>query len=359
MASGNSSSAAKTGNDTPAGIIVGKPGPKYVLTIFYGDSTKKVIAMSRHDLDVFFDVDFEAFQSVIDTTPTVRSWYKDFPWAYPNEIDVRHFVFNQEADPIYANKDVRWALALALDIVDLQTEYIGGVAKVTVMPVPPTAALSKKYHTPWKSGCPTWRSRSRRARCTSPTIRRSPTRSQPGPRSRATPCRAPARSVRHRLVEVRSRDIAEKLLVKNGFSRDGNGKWLKPDGTPWTLEIQSPPDENDAFRMANAATDHVERLRHRREPGRVWSAACGTRMSRWSVRSQHTVVQLGRWPPAIPGRRCVPGSDLYVPIGEDVPQHRRQPVFRINDPEVGELIDDMVPVSPGQRRELRDSSANS
>ena len=47
---------------TPAGIIVGKPGPKYVLTIFYGDSAKKVIAMNRGDLDVFFDVDFEAFQ---------------------------------------------------------------------------------------------------------------------------------------------------------------------------------------------------------------------------------------------------------------------------------------------------------
>ena len=73
--------------NTPAGIEVGQAGPKYVLTIFYGDSTKKAIAMSRHELDVFFDADFEAFKSVIDSTPTFRSWYKDFPWAYPNEVD--------------------------------------------------------------------------------------------------------------------------------------------------------------------------------------------------------------------------------------------------------------------------------
>ncbi|MBV7328218.1 hypothetical protein KFU94_08140 [Chloroflexi bacterium TSY] len=64
---------------TPAGIIVGNPGPKYVLTIFYGDSTKKAIAMSRGELDTFFDVDFEAFETVLDTTPTARSWYTEFP----------------------------------------------------------------------------------------------------------------------------------------------------------------------------------------------------------------------------------------------------------------------------------------
>ncbi|MEZ4617139.1 MAG: ABC transporter substrate-binding protein [Caldilineaceae bacterium] len=37
---------------TPAGVVVGEPGPPYVLTIFYGDSAKKAIAMSRGELDV-------------------------------------------------------------------------------------------------------------------------------------------------------------------------------------------------------------------------------------------------------------------------------------------------------------------
>ncbi len=30
-------------------------------------------------------------------------------------------------------------------------------------------------------------------------------------------------------------DIAEKLLIKNGFSRDANNMWLLPDGTPWKI----------------------------------------------------------------------------------------------------------------------------
>ncbi len=32
-------------------------------------------------------------------------------------------------------------------------------------------------------------------------------------------------------------DVAEKLLVKNGFSKNADGKWLLPDGTPWKIEI--------------------------------------------------------------------------------------------------------------------------
>jgi peptide/nickel transport system substrate-binding protein len=28
--------------------------------------------------------------------------------------------------------------------------------------------------------------------------------------------------------------VAEKLLVKNGFSKNADGKWLLPDGTPWS-----------------------------------------------------------------------------------------------------------------------------
>jgi peptide/nickel transport system substrate-binding protein len=39
-------------------------------------------------------------------------------------------------------------LALALDIVELQTEYIGGVAKVTPLPMPPTSAITAKYLDP-------------------------------------------------------------------------------------------------------------------------------------------------------------------------------------------------------------------
>jgi peptide/nickel transport system substrate-binding protein len=50
-------------------------------------------------------------------------------------------------------------------------------------------------------------------------------------------------------------DVAERLLVKNGFKRGADKKWLTPDGKPWQIEILAAQDEPDAFRMANAAQD--------------------------------------------------------------------------------------------------------
>jgi len=239
---------------TPAGIDVGQAGPKYVLTIFYGDSTKKAIAMSRHELDVFFDADFEAFKSVIDTTPTFRSWYKEFPWAYPNEVDSRHLSFNLD-DPIYKMKDVRWALTLALDVVDMQTNYIGGVAKVTAIPVAPTGALMKMYHDPmeeWLTGLEIEVEPGTKYKPYDPSV---PTQIAAWAEGQGYKVPGEARAVFGTGWWKYAPDVAEKLLVKSGFKKDSGGKWLKPDGKPWTIVLISPPDENDAFRMANAAKD--------------------------------------------------------------------------------------------------------
>ncbi len=331
---------------TIAGIVVDNPGPKYVLTIFYGDSAKKAIAMSRGDLDVFFDVDFEAFQTVLDTTPTARSWYVDFPWAYPNEVSTRQLAFNVESDPIYANKDVRWALALAINIVELQTEYIGGVAKVTTMPVPPTASLSAMYLDPmeeWLQNLEIEIAPGEMYKPYDPTV----------PDQIAAWAEAQGYTVPGTPREVFGTGwwkfdtaAAEKLLLKNGFTRDGNDMWLKPDGTPWKLDLQSPPDENDAFRMATAAADmwadfgiDVNLLGLERS---VWE------QNNWSGNYQlstpwYSFVQASgdAWP-EIRGRH----TDFYVPTGENSTSKGGSDQERLNDPKIAEFIDAMAAVSP-------------
>ncbi|MCS6827904.1 MAG: ABC transporter substrate-binding protein [Caldilinea sp.] len=332
---------------TPAGIVVGKPGPKYVLTIFYGDSAKKAIAMSRGELDVFFDVDFEAFQTVLKTTPTARSWYKDFPWAYPNEIDVRHLAFNLESDPIYANKDVRWALALALDIVDLQTEYIGGVAKVTVMPVPPTAPLRAMYLDPleeWLQNLEIEIEPGVMYKPYDPTV---PERIAAWAEEQGYTVPGSPREVFGTGWWKYDPDAAERLLIKNGFSRGANGKWLKPDGTPWVLEIASPPDENDAFRMANAAADmwsdfgiDVKLLGLERS---VWEQNNAVGQFQVSTPWFSFVLADGDSWPQVRGWH----PRFYVPNGEDSRSTGGSNITRINDPKVGEFIDAMVSAPPG------------
>jgi len=332
---------------SPAGVLVGNPGPKYVLTIFYGDSTRKAIAMSRGELDVFFDADFEAFNSVLDATETARSWYTEFPWAYPNEVSSRQFVFNMEREP-YNNKDVRWALALALDIVPLQTEYIGGVAKVTYQPVPPTASLTDAYLNPIEE----W-------------VQNLEIEIEPGemyqPYDPTVPDRiaAWAEEQGYEVPGTPSEvfgtgwwkydpDTAERLLLKNGFSRDDNGNWLLPSGESWTIDLISPPDENDAFRAANAAAD-------------MWSDfgitvnLQGLERSVWEQNSytgqydistpwySYPLANGDVWPDSRPLH-----PNLYAPIGEDsrAVGSGFLGIGRINDPQIGEFLDAMVPLNP-------------
>ncbi|HVU10858.1 MAG TPA: ABC transporter substrate-binding protein [Phototrophicaceae bacterium] len=240
---------------TSVGITVGQPGPQYILTIFYGDSTKKAIAMTRGDLDVAFDFDYEAFESLLQSDPTARSWYKDFPWAYPNEIDSRYLAFNYQKDPLFQNEDVRWALTLATDIVDLQTNYIGGVAKVTAMAQPATAALSKLYYDPmkdWLEGLTINTPNDPNYKPFDDTV----------PDQIASWAQDQGYTVSGSAADEfgigwwkHDTDTAEALLTKNGFKRDSDGNWLTPDGQPWKIDVLAPNDEPDAFRIANAIQD--------------------------------------------------------------------------------------------------------
>jgi len=332
---------------SPAGVIVGKPGPEYILTIFYGDSAKKAIAMSRGELDVYFDVDIEAFETTLDTTPTARSWYKDFPWAYPNEVSTRQIVFDLDTDEIYANKDVRWALALALNIVELQTEYIGGVAKVTPLPIPPTSKLTEIYLDPLEDFFVNLEIDLGNGEMYKPYDPTVPDQIAAWAVEQGYTVPGEPRDVFGTGWWKFDPEAAEKLLLKNGFSRDNNGDWLKPNGEPWVIDLQSPPDENDAFRMANAAAD-------------MWSDfgiqvnLLGLERSVWQ---QNNFV--GQFTASTPWNSFVLASgdawpefrtmhpDFYVPNGEDYrSKGGARNIMRINDPKLGEFIDAMENMSP-------------
>lgn len=335
---------------TPAGIVTGNAGPEYILTIFYGDSARKAIAMSRGELDVFFDVDFEAFETVLDTAPDARSWYTEFPWAYPNEVSSRSLTFNYETYPEFQNKDVRWALALALDIVDLQTTYIGGVAKVTPMPVPATPALTRIYLDPMEEWLQNLQIELDNGEMYNPYDPTVPDRIAEWAEGEGYTVPGEPREVFGSGWWKYDPEAAERLLIKNGFSRDGNDNWLKPDGEPWSIEIQAAPDEPDAFRIANAAAD-------------MWSAfgidvdLQGLERSVWE-----TNLYTGQFQVNVPWFSFVQVSgDSWPEVRGWNPRNGNAPVgedtrsvgltgyvsgSRMQDDQLGEYIDSMIPINP-------------
>jgi peptide/nickel transport system substrate-binding protein len=340
---------------TSAGIVSGKAGPKYVLSILYGDSATKAIAMARGDLDVAFDYDYEAFQSLLKSTPTARSWYKDFPWAYPNEIDSRFYEFNYAKEPLFQNKDVRWALALSLDIVDLQTNYIGAVTTVTALPVPATAALSKLYHQPMKD----W-------------LANLEIEVEPGTKYKPWDATVPeqiaawAKEQKYN-VSANPADlfgigwwkhdpaVAERLLIKAGFKRGADKKWMTPDGKPWTIEVLAAQDEPDAFRMANAAQDQWKAFG-------IDAKAVGVERAVWDQRrfagDFQIAVEWGTWNTAFPNGdkwqfiRCL-RSNFYLDLGQNFNTNGGCNEMRLKTTAFDKIIDDLGKVDPQSPESLK------
>ena len=51
-------------------------------------------------------------------------------------------------------------------------------------------------------------------------------------------------------------DEAESLLLAEGFSRDSNGMWLLPDGTPWKLTYMAPSAYQEVEKFAYAVVEY-------------------------------------------------------------------------------------------------------
>ncbi|HEX9439958.1 MAG TPA: ABC transporter substrate-binding protein [Roseiflexaceae bacterium] len=336
---------------TTVGVIVNKPGPQYILSIFYGDSAKKAIALSRHNLDILFDVDIEAWQAIQGSTPSVRSWFKDFPWAYPNELDVRWFGFNHTIAP-YDNKDVRWALTLALDIVDLQTNYIGGVTRVTPIPVPATALLMKLYHVPlepWLKQLTIDVGNGEKFQPYDPDV---PKKIAAWAREQGykVPDDSDTDGLRDRFGTgwwKHAPDVAEKLLLKNGFKRDANGKWLKPDGTPWTIKMIAAPDEADVYRLATGFQDQLKKFGIDVEVESLERDPFETRRRTgdFEAISAWAPFPVNANPDLWQGLNML-HSRFFTPVGKDVSGTGSVNFLRFKAPEIDKIADQLSKLSP-------------
>ncbi len=132
------------------GVLTGKvPAAKYVLFTAYGTEEKKAMAMLNNECDILCDISPEAWEVLLAGNPNVACWLPDYPYGCFDDPCERGIVFNCDVAP-FDNVQVRWAMALSLDIVQASMDTFTGQMRVSPLCMPPTTFLSNAFHKPMR-----------------------------------------------------------------------------------------------------------------------------------------------------------------------------------------------------------------
>ncbi len=304
---------------TSVGQVLNSSGPKYLLWNFVGTEEKRILAMINNDVDILQDITPESMTVLTQRSPATRAWHAGFPYADFDDPCERGISFNNSEFP-YDQWQVRWALALATDIKNVSLGTFAGMLRVSPLGVPPVAAVQNTYH--------------------KPLVEELMAMTLPDGYAPFDPnyARDMAQifneqgvggdlpTSEEELIDLfgvgwwkYDVDQAAKLLEDVGFTRDANGKWLLPDGTPWKISINAPSDwEVQSGRLAFAVADSWSKF------GIDASASPMTGGTFWTAQGTGEFDAGSYWP------GCAIGPDIYpnlsgwhqkyiVPTGEVAP----------------------------------------
>ncbi len=128
---------------------LGKPGPKYLAYVDPGPPDKRVIAQLNHELDVIHDIAPEGMFTLAKQDKGTRAWFKGFPYGHPDPT-LPAVIFNTQNENL-KNRDVRWALALMIDVKAVSMAAYRGAATISAIAVPPTGIHPEAYHKPMEA----------------------------------------------------------------------------------------------------------------------------------------------------------------------------------------------------------------
>jgi peptide/nickel transport system substrate-binding protein len=215
----------------------GEPGPRYAVYVDPGPPDKRVISQLNHELDVIHDTAPEGVFTLARQSQTARGWFRGFPYAHPDPT-LPSVIFNHQ-NPLFQNRDVRWALALLIYIRAVSMASYRGAATISAIAIPPTGTHPADYHTalePWVADFELDTGR-RKFKPYEPHVGRAIAESlRPSMRDQIpTDPEQIARSFGLGWWRV-NREAAAELLERAGFRRVNN-QWQTADGRPFSVRV--------------------------------------------------------------------------------------------------------------------------
>lgn len=223
---------------TPTGMLYGKPAPRYVVFRHIDETSARVIATVRHEMDSGY-MPIESIRAALGASPYARSKRPEFPWAQVGAPTVNGHILNTFRPP-FDNREVRWALALSIDIVSLLSVTYDGGAGMSALVVSNVPQYLQQYYAAMEEWLANFTLDLGNGETFQPWDTEAPQRLMEYVTARGYSVPDDPDDIAH-VFGVGwwkyAPDAAAKLLEKNGFSRNSEGKWLLPDGTPWRIEI--------------------------------------------------------------------------------------------------------------------------
>ncbi|MFN3333780.1 MAG: ABC transporter substrate-binding protein, partial [Caldilinea sp.] len=119
---------------SPTGMMFGEPKPKYIVFQNFADEGAKILAQLTHQADVL-GVSSDGLQAVLQQCDSCRAYRRDWPYVVNNDPAQTGITFNTARAP-FDNKDVRWALLLAINIADYMGIAVDGTGALSPVHIP-------------------------------------------------------------------------------------------------------------------------------------------------------------------------------------------------------------------------------
>lgn len=255
----------------------GKPGPKYLAYVDPGPPDKRVIAQLNHELDVIHDIAPEGMFTLAKQDKGTRAWFKGFPYGHPDPT-LPSVIFNTQNENL-KSRDVRWALALMIDVKAVTMAAYRGAATISAIAVPPTGIHPEAYHKPMEAWLKDFELDTGKSKFKpyDPTVGKQiadmlrPSMGDQIPSDPAVIGKSFGLGWWKPNVAA-----AGELLTRAGFRKQGN-QWLTPDGKPFTIRLMVEGDLRPV--MTRAGTMIVQQWKQAGIDARI-DVAQGTLLTR-------------------------------------------------------------------------------
>ncbi len=224
---------------------MGEPKPKYVLYKDFGPEETRVLAFvqNQYDVDTFMSPD--SIKAAQERNPHITTFSDKMPYHNMDDACSYGVLMNQHKPPL-DKAEVRWALALSLDLKEVGINALSGEFKASPLPMVDTRILRPIYFEPlipwlqeftlpdgYKPFDPNF---------TADLVARL---AESGVPAEELPQGEKAISEAFGIGWWKYDPAeAERLLNSVGITKNADGVYTLPDGSVWELELVIPSDWN-------------------------------------------------------------------------------------------------------------------